>query len=65
MFHFCSTQAKISLLISNYSTCLDLPEGQQFIVMDNNAKTFQLMKHEPKKHELEEEIDVLMVVLEY
>ena len=55
---FCSIQ--VILNSHTLFSGLDLPEGQQFIVMDNNAKTYQRMKHEPKPNELEEEIDFLM-----
>lgn len=49
--------------INTLSNILELPEGEQFIMLDNNAKTYQKMKNEPSNHDMEEEVDVLMVCL--
>jgi hypothetical protein len=41
----------------------DLPTEKQFVVLDNNAKTYQRMKQSKRPAEIDEEINVMMVGL--
>lgn len=39
----------------------DQEPDRQFVILDNNAKTFQRVKSEAQEQDMEEEVDVLMV----